>query len=46
MRKEIKTIPLFIKDNDDEIHIIPSDSDQIPVESGYKMMYLGKKLGI
>jgi len=45
-RKEIKTIPLFIKDNEDEIHIIPSDSDQIPVESGYKMMYLGKKLGI
>ena len=45
-RKEIKTIPLFIKDNEDEIHIIPSDSDQIPVESGYKMMYLGKKLSI
>lgn len=45
-RKEIKTIPLFIKDNDNEIHIIPSDSDQIPVESGYKMMYLGKKLGV
>ncbi len=45
-RKEIKTIPLFIKDHDDEIHIIPSESDQIPVESGYKMMYLGKKLSI
>jgi len=45
-KEEIKTIPLFIKDNEDEIHIISSESEKIPVESGYKMMYLGKKLEV
>ncbi len=43
-KDEIKSIPLFIKDNEDEILILPSDSDQMPVEAGYKLMYLGKKL--
>ncbi len=43
-KDEIKSIPLFIKDNEGEIHILPSDSDQMPVEAGYKLMYLGKKL--
>ena len=45
-KEEIKTIPLFIKDNEGEIHIIPSESEKMLVESGYKMMYLGKKLEV
>lgn len=43
-KSEIKTIPLFIKDNNGIIHILPSDSDQMSIEAGYKLMYLGKKL--
>lgn len=43
-KKAIKTVPLFIKDLKGEIHIITSNSEQMPVETGYKLMYLGKKL--
>ncbi len=42
--KEIKAIPLFLKDLKDEIHILPADSSKIEVEPGYKLMYLGKKI--
>lgn len=45
-KEEIKTIPLFIKDNKGEIHIISSESKKMFVEPGYKMMYLGKKLEV
>jgi len=41
-----KTIPIFIKDNNGEVHIIPSASEKMHVEAGYKLMYLGKKLDI
>ena len=44
INKEVKSIPLFIKDNDNIIHIIPSDNEQMDVENGFKLMYLGKKL--
>lgn len=43
-RKEIKSIPLFVKDLKDEIHILPADSSKIEVEPGFKLMYLGKKI--
>ena len=43
-RKEIKSIPLFLKDLQDEIHILPADSSKMEVEPGYKLMYLGKKI--
>jgi len=43
-KKELKTIPIFIKDNKGEILIIPSNSEQMHVESGNTMIYLGKKL--
>lgn len=43
-RKEIKSIPLFLKDLKEEIHILPADSSKIDVEPGYKLMYLGKKI--
>jgi hypothetical protein len=42
--KEIKAIPLFLKDLKDEIHILPADSSKMEVGPGYKMMYLGKKI--
>ena len=43
-KKELKTIPVFIKDNKGEILIIPSNSEEMHVESGNTMIYLGKKL--
>ncbi len=45
-KNELKTVPLFIKDNKGQVHIIPSNSEEIPIESGYKLMYLGKKINI
>lgn len=45
-KKELKTVPVFIKNTDGDIHIIPSHSDQLPVEVGYTFMYLGKKLDV
>jgi NhaP-type Na+/H+ or K+/H+ antiporter len=44
--KELKSIPLFVKGLDDEIHIIPADQSKIIVKEGFKLMYLGKKLKI
>lgn len=44
LNTEVSSIPLFVKDNDGKIHIIPSYSEEIKVESGHKLMYLGKKL--
>ena len=43
-RKEIKAIPLFLKDLKNEIHILPADSSKIEVEPGFRLMYLGKKI--
>ncbi len=43
-KQDQKTVPLFIKDTEGEIHIIPSASESLTVESGYELMYLGKKL--
>ena len=45
-KDEIKTIPIFVKDLDQEIHMIPSDHNQLKVEKGFKLMYIGKKLTI
>jgi len=45
-KNEIKSIPIFIQSDDGEIHIIPSNSEEMGVEQGYKMMYLGKKLDL
>ncbi len=42
--KELKAIPLFVKDLKDEIHILPADTSKIKIEPGYKLMYLGKKV--
>ena len=43
-KKEVMTIPLFLKDNNGEIHIISSYSDEMEVEIGNTLMYLGKKI--
>ena len=45
-KKELKTVPIFIKDLNGEINIIPSHSSQLKVAEGFKLMYLGKKLNI
>lgn len=44
--KELKSIPLFVKDLKGEIHIIPADQSKINVDKGFKLMYLGKKLDL
>ena len=43
-KQDVKTIPIFIKDNDGVVRVIPSISENMQVESGYKLMYLGKTL--
>jgi len=43
-KKDVMTIPLFLMDNNDQLHIISSHSEQMPVEQGNKLMYLGKKI--
>ena len=45
-KNEIKTVPVFVKDVEGEIHIIPSDSEQLSVTEGFTFMYLGKKLNV
>ncbi|MGI9532077.1 cation:proton antiporter [Lutimonas sp.] len=42
--KEIKTIPVFVKDINNDIHIIPADYNKLKVEEDYRLMYIGKKL--
>lgn len=41
---EENAIPLFVKDNMGEIHILTDKYEDFPIESGNKLMYLGKKL--
>ena len=45
-KHEIKAIPVFVKDLDNEIHMIPANYSQLKVEEGFKLMYIGKKLNI
>ncbi len=42
--KEVKTIPIFVKDLDNEIQIIPADHNKLEVSEGFNLMYIGKKL--
>ncbi|MDT0642711.1 sodium:proton antiporter [Zunongwangia sp. F363] len=39
-------IPLFVKNNDGDLSIIPSNSTSVDIEEGYKMVYLGKELEV
>ena len=43
-KQDLKTIPLFIRDNSNDVHIIANE--KIKVDKGYKLMYLGKKLEV
>lgn len=40
---ESDIIPLFIKDSEDNLEIIPSDSTSVEVKEGDKLVYLGKE---
>jgi len=44
INEEPHAIPMFIKDNNDEIHIISSLSKDFLIEKGTTLMYLGKKI--
>ncbi|MDX1542971.1 MAG: sodium:proton antiporter [Christiangramia sp.] len=37
-------IPLFVKNNEGELSIIPSNSMDVEIEEGYMMVYLGKQM--
>ncbi|MGB5264275.1 MAG: cation:proton antiporter, partial [Lutimonas sp.] len=39
-----ETIPLFLRDNLGEIHILGAKPEEMNIESGNKLMYLGKKI--
>ena len=39
-----KSIPLFIKDNEGELHFIPSVIDTIEVVEGFYLVYMGKDI--
>lgn len=42
--QEVKSIPVFVKDLDNDIHIIPANYNEVKVENGSTLMYIGKKL--
>ncbi|WP_417884596.1 cation:proton antiporter [Zunongwangia sp.] len=37
-------IPLFVKNNDGKLSIIPSASKEVKIEEGYKLVYMGKRM--
>lgn len=37
-------IPLFVKNNEGDLSIIPSNSMDVEIEEGYQLVYLGKQL--
>lgn len=43
LNTEINSIPIFVKSNDGVIHIISSYSENMKVEEGNMLMYLGEK---
>ncbi len=45
-KNELKTVPVFVKDLEGGIHIIPSYSDQLTVAPGFTFMYLGITLEV
>ncbi len=44
LNKEKHAIPIFIKDLENEIHIIGTYNDQMKIEEGYQLVYIGKPL--
>ncbi|NVK53784.1 MAG: sodium:proton antiporter [Flavobacteriaceae bacterium] len=44
LNAEITSIPVFLKCNDGIIHIISTEADQLKIEEGSQLMYLGKKV--
>ena len=44
LHAEITSIPVFVKSNDRKIHKIASYTEEMKVEKGYQLMYLGKEI--
>jgi len=42
LNSEKKSVPIFVKDNEGVIHIMPSNSETLEIEEGNILMYLGK----
>ncbi len=45
MKQHPRCIPLFYKNKEDRLEIIPKDLDNIPDEEGIHLVYMGKKIG-
>ncbi len=39
-------IPLFVKNNEDDLSIIPSNSTEVEIEEGFQLVYLGKEMEV
>jgi hypothetical protein len=39
-----KSIPIFVKDNTGELHIIPAEVEDLRIEEALQLVYLGKEL--
>ena len=39
-------IPLFVKNNEGNLSIIPSNSKEVEIEEGFKLVYLGKQMEV
>jgi hypothetical protein len=44
LQLEKTTVPLFLKDNNGVIHLIPSLPDSFLIEKGNELVYLGKTI--
>ncbi len=44
IRQSSDVVPLFIKDNKGGMELIPSYSQEMTIEKGYKLVYLGKEI--
>ncbi|MFD1094532.1 cation:proton antiporter [Salegentibacter chungangensis] len=43
-KTDSEIIPLFVKDNEGDLSIIPSNSKDVEIEEGFQLVYLGKEL--
>ncbi len=44
LQNEKNAVPLFVKDTNNEIHIIPSDYHKMEIDGGYFLVYMGKEI--
>ena len=45
-KTDLDIIPLFVKNNEGNLNIIPSNSKEVEIEEGFEFVYLGKRMEI